>query len=147
MRMSASISVVFATTLLASAAPVPGDKARIAESAKKVKELRLERIAVLKKMNEQLATLYKHARVPADETLEAAQLLAEAELEIAETDKERVELYTKLIDVLKQGESIAEAQRQAGRGVEASVLKWKAKRLAAEIQLEQAKLKVANAGK
>ena len=112
-----------------------------------MKELRKERIAVLKKLTDQLTILFKNATVPYDEVLESMQSLSEAELEIAETDKERVELYKKLIDALKQREAVAEAQWKAARATETSVLKWRAKRLVAEIHLEQAKLKVANAAK
>jgi len=152
MRKSVSMLAVIAATLMVSSAPAqeratPANIARTEESAKKVKELRKERIAVLKKLTDQLTILFKNATVPYDEVLESMQSLSEAELEIAETDKERVELYKKLIDALKQREAVAEAQWKAARATETSVLKWRAKRLVAEIHLEQAKLKVANAAK
>src|SRR5262249_25664518 len=145
MRLFASILAVSAATLLVSAAPPQGrttrsGKDQTEESVKKVKELRKERSAVLKELTEQLTKLYQSARVSFDEVLAARQSLAEAELEAAETDMERVKIYKGLIDVLKGYESLAEERRKAGRGTGASVLQAKAKRLEAEIHLEQLKI-------
>ncbi len=152
MKMPASILAVMAATLLVSPIrPQEGatsaNKDQTDESVKKVKELRKERIAVLKDLTDALETLYQHAHASIDEVLEARQLLIAAELEAAKTDAERVELYKKLVVVLKAYESWADQRVKAARGNAASVLKAKAKRLEAEIHLEQAKMKVAKAGK
>jgi outer membrane protein TolC len=149
---SASILAVIAATLLVSSTHSQERATRVSkdqtdESVKKVKELRKERIAVLKELAEALEALYTSARVPIAEVLEARQLLTEAEVEAAKTEAERVEIYKRLVLVLKRYESIADAQRRAGRATRASVLKAKAMRLEAEIHLEQAKRKVAKAGK
>jgi hypothetical protein len=149
---SASILAVIAATLLVSPirsqeGATPASKDKTDASAKKVQELRKERIAVLEKMTEQLAALFRTAKVDYVEVLEAQRLLLEAKLDAAETDKERVELYKQLVDVLKAREKSAEARRQAGREIEPNVLKARARRLEAEIHLEQAKMKAAKAGK
>jgi hypothetical protein len=152
MRLFTSILAVSAAALLASSAPAqgraaPASKDQAEGSAKKVKELRKERIAVLKDLTDQLTRLYQSARVSFDEVLAARQSLAEAELEAAETDKERVKIYEGLVAELKAYESTAEAQRKAGRGTAANVLEAKARRLEAQIHLERAKMKLAKAKK
>ena len=152
MRIPTSILAVLAAALLASSArpllrAATADKDKTADSVKKVKELRKERIAVLKKLTEQLTELYKNARTPYFEVLEARRQLAEAELDAAETDKDRVEVYKSLVAVLKAHESWADDKRKAGRGTEADVLKARARRLEAEIHLEQARTKVAKESK
>jgi hypothetical protein len=152
MKMAVLIVAVMAPMLLVSPVraqedPAPESKDPTEQSARKIKGLQKERIAVLKKLSEQLASLYKNGRVDYGEMLEAARQLAEAELEAAETDKERLELYQNLVTLLKQYESWTVAQFQAARGAEASVLKARSQRLAAEIQLEKMKIKVAKAAK
>jgi hypothetical protein len=140
MRMPASILAVMAATLLVS-------QVRPQEGVKKVEELRKERIAVLKNLTDALEALYKSSNATFDEVLEARHLLIDAELEAAKTDAERVELYKNLVVVLKAYESWADVQHKTARATVASVLKAKAKRLEAEIHLEQAKMKVAKGGK
>ncbi len=115
---SASTVAVMAAMLLASslfsqerAAPASNDST--AESVKKLKELRKERIATLEKRVDQLATLFQHTRAQYEDVLEAQQLLIEAKLEAAETDEERVGLHDRLVAVLKALETNAEAQAQA----------------------------------
>ena len=140
MRMSAPFLAVIAATLLVytNAGAVDRGKNQAEESVKKVKELRKERIAVLKKLVEHLnMNVQGYEGVP-----EAMRLLSEAELEAAETDKERIELCKKLVDVLKRCESRAEKNRDAGRGTVPEILKAKAKRLEAEIRLELVKKEV-----
>jgi hypothetical protein len=132
----------------------PAGKSPADESVKKVKELRKERIAVLKEYVAVLIELRKKpvpdefgGGVQYEDVLEAKRLLCEAELEAAETDTERVELYTRLVGVLKDLEMQAEHKMAMARGLITGVLKAKARRLEAEIYLEQAKMKVAKAGK
>jgi hypothetical protein len=149
---SASIVAVLAAMLLVSstlaqekAAPVTKDQAD--ESVKKVKKLREERIATLEEVVDDLTILFKASRGDYEDLLEAQRVLIEAKLEYAETDEERVKLYEKLVAILKKRETYAEGLAQAGRVVRPIVLKAKARRLAAEIHLEQAKMKLAKPAK
>lgn len=114
-------------------------------SSPKVQRLQEERIAVLKELTDTVAALSGSGRAPYEDVLEAERLLAEAQLEAAATDQQRVELCAKLVDVLKRFEAHAEAQVLAARASQTSVLKAKARRLKAEIRLEQAKRKAADA--
>ncbi len=106
MRMPALILTVVAATLLVApalpqekAAPSPKDKAD--EPARKVKDLRKERVKVLQELTDQLERLFRSAQVPYDEVINARQQLFQAQMEAAETEAQRVALYKKLVDVLK----------------------------------------------
>jgi outer membrane protein TolC len=88
-----------------------------------------------------LGTLFRNGDVSFDEVLEAKLLVLKAELEIAEKQSDRIALYQNIVDELQQYEQWAAAQVQSGRGTPASLLKIKARRLEAEIRLEQAKVK------
>jgi membrane fusion protein (multidrug efflux system) len=144
MRMPALILTVTAATLLVAPAhpqekAVPSRKDQADESARKVKDLRKERVKVLQELTDQLERLFQRAQVPYDEVINARTQLFQAELEAAETEAQRVALYKKLVDVLKQSESLAENRLKAARGTMTAVLKVRARRLEAEIHLAQAK--------
>jgi RNA polymerase sigma factor (sigma-70 family) len=134
-------------------APGPQDKANPPPeapdegSAKKIKDLQKERVTILKDVVEQSAKLYQNARIEYAEVLEAQLLLLRAELDLAEKESERIALYQKTIDVLKQHEALAKARHESGRGTAVPGLRIKARRLEVEILLEQAKAKDAPPGK
>ena len=78
---------------------------------------------------------------------EARLLLLNAELDAAEKESSRITLYKSIVVVLKEGEKFAEdAERTAG-GTQVRILKVKARRLEAEINLERAKAKKAQEAK
>jgi hypothetical protein len=152
MRLPALVlAVVAVTPLLASAGPrdkdnpPPKDKAEA--PARKVKELQKERIATLKTVAEVSLKLAQAARLETGEALEARMALLKAEVDAAETEPERIALYTKALDSLKVFEALAKAQFQAGRATELAVHKMKARRLEIEIELEKAKARQAKEGK
>jgi hypothetical protein len=117
------------------------------ESAKKIKELQKERIATLKQLVDGLAQLAPHGRADFGELIEARLLLLQAELDVAEKGEDRLALYKKAIESLGQYEQWANARVQAGRANTTTVLKIKARRLEAQIWLEQAKAKEATPSK
>lgn len=144
MRMPALILTVLAVTLLmSSASSQEKPKEKREESAKKVRELQKERIETLKELVDHAATSYKGGVASYEEVLEASMLLLKAELDAAEKDSDRITLYKKGVDALKEYEEVANANRQVGKGTVAAVLKIKAMRLEVEIALEQAKAKEA----
>jgi membrane fusion protein (multidrug efflux system) len=151
MRMPALILTVVAATLLMAVASAQdrvnlSRKEEIQKSAKKVKELQKERIATLKAMADLNARLFQSGRVSFEAALEARVMVFEAELGAAEKESDRVTLYKNLVDVLKEHEEVAKQRVKTARGTEASVLKVKARRLEAEIHLEQAKVKMPDLG-
>jgi hypothetical protein len=146
MRIPALILTVMAATLLMSPAS-PQDrvnqsrKEQIEESAKRVKELQKERIATLKEMADLIAEMAKNARAPHEEVYEARLLVLKAELDAAEKESDRIMLYKKIVDELKEFETFADKRVKFARVSTSSVLKAKARRLEAEIDLERAKAK------
>jgi hypothetical protein len=152
MRMPALILAVLAATLLMAPAS-PQDrvnlsrKERIEESAKKVKELKKERIATLKQMVDVDSRLEGRGIVPFDEVIEARLLLLNAELDAAEKESDRVTLYKNIVDELKKYETFAERRVKFAQVATVSVLKAKARRLEAEINWERAKAKEAQEAK
>ena len=151
MRTPALILTVMAATLLmAPASPQArvnlSRKDQAEESAKKVKELQKERIATLKQMADQTTKLFQHGSVSFEELCEARLLVLKAELDAAEKESDRITLYKNIVDVLKGYEKFAEERLRTAGGTEAPILKAKARRLEAEIHLEQAKVKVPDLG-
>ncbi len=152
MRKPALILAVLAATLLmAPASPQdkvnPPRKDKAEESAKKVKELQKERIATLKQMVEVISDLFRHNRAEFDEAIQARLMLLKAELDAAEKESERITLYKNIVDVLKDFEKIADRRYKASRVSLYPVLKVKAMRIEAEIDLERAKAKEAEGAK
>ena len=119
------------------------EKPSIEESTKKIKELQKERIETLEKVVGRAIAQFQRATSSYQDVLEAQTQLLQARLDTAEKESERIELYTKAIELLKQTEKVAQAQIAAGRETEMAALKIKARRLDVEIKLEQAKIKEA----
>jgi membrane fusion protein (multidrug efflux system) len=144
MRMPAMMLVVMTAALLIAPAGAQDTvnlprKEQVQEPGKKVEELQRERLAALEELTDQLTRLYQNARVDIDELLEARVQLFQARLDSAEKQSDRLTLYKNLVEELKQFEKIAQGRVEAARGSVASVLKVKARRLEAEIHLEEAK--------
>jgi hypothetical protein len=146
MRIPAPILSALAASLLIACASaedkrnrVPKDQ--IEESTRKIKELQKERIATLKEAVDQLSKLVMSARAEFGEVLEAQMMLLKAELDAAEKESDRIELYKKTIDALKVYEEWADLRVKAGRGTKTAALQIRARRLEVEIQLERAKIK------
>src|SRR5262249_37787331 len=78
---------------------------------------------------------------------EGRLLLLNAELDAAEKGASRITRYKSIVDVLKEGEKFAEDAVRAGGGTDVRILKVKARRLEAEINLERAKAKEAQEAK
>jgi membrane fusion protein (multidrug efflux system) len=143
MRLPALILAVAAGTLLS--VPVraqdgegQSSKQETRQSADKVKELLRERIATLKAMTDMETVLHKNGNGPPEAALEARVLVCGAELDAAEKESDRITVLKSLVEVLKKYEEVAKARKKSAEGTEAAVLKVKARRLEAEIRLEQA---------
>jgi len=91
----------------------------------------------------QIATMteeqYKLARIPLDVFLQAKRPVLQAEFELCISDKERIEVLTKLVTLAKEIEAVADERVKTMRGLHMDLLKAKADRLKAEIALERAK--------
>jgi hypothetical protein len=139
MQMSALI--VFVTLLTVAGAQEKLSSAEVEASAKKVSELRRERIATLKDVVESGFTLAREGRFEIREVSEARMTLLKAELDVAEKESDRIALYKQALDSLKQYEAIAKAAVEAASATNLDRLAIKARRLELEIWLEQTKIK------
>jgi outer membrane protein TolC len=123
-------------------APTPSTKAQkkeADESARKIKELQKERIATLKELVDQAAGLINAGKAGYIDLLDARRMLLKAELDATEKEAERITIWKNEVDRWKDAEKAAEKLKESGRGTATSVLRFKAMRLEAEIELERAK--------
>jgi len=152
MRMPALILTVMAATLLMAPASLRAGvnlsrKDQAEESAKKVKELQKERIATLTEMVDATTRMFQNGKVSLEEVCKARLLLLTAELDAAEKESDRITLYKNIVDELKKYEDFDAKMVEQARGSQVSVLKVRARRLEAEINLERAKAKEAKEAK
>lgn len=110
-------------------------KEAVEASAKRIKALQEERITTLNDVFRFTLALAKAGKGEFREALDARMTLLEAELAVAEKETDRVALYKKTLESLKELEQLAQARKAAAQGTELDVLKAKAKRLEVEIAL------------
>jgi hypothetical protein len=135
------MSALILAAILMTAAQEKPSKEQIEASAKKIKELRKERITTLKEAVDVSSKLAQSGRLEVWEAMEDRMALLKAELEAAEKESDRIALYKQAVASLKDYEAVARARFNAGRGTELPLFRIKAKRLEVEIQLEQATVK------
>ncbi|MBA4066904.1 MAG: hypothetical protein C0501_25000 [Isosphaera sp.] len=105
----------------------------------KIKELQKERLALLRQIADQVVAANKGGQVPLATVLEAQREVIAAELELCGTNKERIAVLEKKVELAR------EIEKTTARGVEArtvsgtDLLKAQASRLDAEIELEKVK--------
>ena len=107
----------------------------------KVQALLKERLAILKEMQNRAEKLYQTGQVSKGELLQINLRVLKAELDLCETDKERVAVHEKVVAVLKAIEQQAEElarRRAADAGI---LLEARLNRLEGEIALERARAK------
>jgi hypothetical protein len=107
----------------------------------KVKELRKERLATLKDVEAQTEQAFQAGRAPFNVVLAAKAATLEAELDLCQTQEERIAILEKLVGVAKNAESHATAAAEMGKVPLYEALKTKASRLAVEIALEKLRQK------
>jgi len=107
----------------------------------KIKALLKERHATLEKIAAETSEGYRIGRASLSQVAEAKRAARNAELELCDTDKERVAVLEKMLEEAKDYEKSAEGGFQAARITHAAALKATADRLEVEIALERAKAK------
>jgi outer membrane protein TolC len=150
MRMSALFLILMATALPMAPARAqdkenPSPPQQSEQVAKKINQLRQERITTLKEVVEQVSTMHNKGLASIDEVYEARLAVMQAELDAAAEESNRVALYKNIVDLLAEWEHSANEMRKTVRTEGTSYLKVKARRLHAEINWEQAKAKAAQA--
>jgi hypothetical protein len=109
----------------------------------RLKQLLKERLTTLRKLVDQTTRDYQAGRVSFDRVHQAMAAMLRAELELCDSDKERIAVLEKIVDQAKAHEKNAVQRYKAGNAPASDVLMATADRLEAEIALERAKSKVA----
>lgn len=110
-------------------------KTVVEDSSKKIDSLLKERRDVLKQLVKLAKERHREGAEPADNVIRASLALLEAELELARSRRERVEIHKQAIALLRELEKMADLRFRAGTARKDVVLRAKASRLEAEIQL------------
>lgn len=111
------------------------------EPSTAIKELQKMRIAVLKELADTSLKLSQAARLDFGTALDDRINLLNAESDAAETIRERISIYERILNELTEYEQSARARKEAARGNELAMLRIKARSLEVRILLEQAALK------
>jgi outer membrane protein TolC len=114
----------------------------------KVQKLIKERLALLKLIVDDTEKAHRMGKgVSAEDFLRAKQAYHKAELELCETDKERIAVLEKLVALAMENERVVSAQVAAGSVPHTAVLTASVNRLNAEIALERARAKAGGPAK
>jgi RNA polymerase sigma factor (sigma-70 family) len=125
-------------------APPEDDPLKAPGKNAKVEQLLKERLAALRDIATETDQRFKASgQASPDAVIHARLAVLKAELELAQSAKERVAIYEKNVALAKELEGIAEALFKAGRVPSSDRLKAKVYRLEAEIELEREKARAA----
>jgi hypothetical protein len=114
-----------------------------ANSSQKVRDLQKERLATAREVLKMATATFKNQTGSIDQLQAATRLAYDAELDMCDTDKDRVAVLTKFVAAAKENEQIAQGFAKAGQTRVSDSLLAKAERLRVEIELERAKDKIA----
>src|SRR5262249_40181514 len=109
------------------------------EKNPRVKALLKERHATLEEVTAVISVEYRNARATRSQVLEATRAARNAELDLCDTDRERVAVLEKMLAEARDYEKSVETDRQAARATRSAALKATADRLEVEIALERAR--------
>lgn len=125
------VPLLATTALPARAQAEPGDSPEVTALLK-------ERRDVLQSRVEILEVLYKQARAPMTDLVEAKEEFLIAELELAGTKEKRIEILKSRIENLQFAEKFYEVLKQRAKASEADILEVKAQRLLVQAELQRA---------
>jgi tRNA A-37 threonylcarbamoyl transferase component Bud32 len=126
-----------------SAKLVAKGEGKIQDTALKLNERKLakERLETLKDIAALKERLYETGAVLFEQVLAAKREVAKAELDLAESDTDRVKAHEQIVTIVQNLLSLREAQWQAGKVLQMDVLKAKADLLEAQSNLNRAEAK------
>lgn len=119
------------------------EPAKAEEQGAKITDLQKEWLAALRDMVNKDAVRAKNGQASPEEILASNRMLAEAELEVCESGKQRIAALEKILVSARDTEKLTETLAKSGQARETTFLKAKAERLRFEIALERAKSKAA----
>jgi outer membrane protein TolC len=111
--------------------------------SKKVRALQEERLVTLKEIAAEKEKAFRDGRAPSEDVLQAKLLVLGAELELCDSDGERVAVHESIVAVAKEIEETQASRYKAQRLSHSDLLTAKANRLEAEVAHERAKAKAA----
>ena len=120
-----------------------GSRAHAAAGDSRLKELLKERLTVLQEIADQATRAYQAGQTSFAQLMEARQAAGNAELDLCETDKERIAVLSRLLTEAKEHERIVSEQVKAGAVPSSIGLKAKASRLQIEIAVERITMQTA----
>ncbi|MBI3864954.1 MAG: TolC family protein [Planctomycetia bacterium] len=133
---------LFASADAAEPAPSSADAAPSKRTDGKLKELLNERLATVREMASQATKEYQAGQAPFSRVHQATMAVLNAELEMCESDKERMAVLEKTVGLTKENEKNTEQRYKSGEAGVSDVLLAKTDRLEAEIGLERARLEM-----
>ncbi len=148
-----SIALLMAVGLTAAMAwqqPRSGAEAetkQLTESETKINALLQERLKTAQIVVDMVKKQYATGTVSTEDMQRAYLRFHKAELDLCDTDKDRVAIHEKIVKIMKEQEDRAQALVNAGTATTSEMLDAKLNRLEAEIALERAKMKVAQGEK
>lgn len=125
--------------LLATARAAEGREQAQVGSEEKLRALLLERYDILKDIVESDKKLLELGRGDIKALKNATIAMFHSEADLCSTNSERIKVYEKLVDALREYEAWTEKRAAAGRD-EVDVLQTKVSRLDAQIKLEKLRL-------
>jgi hypothetical protein len=106
----------------------------------KVQALLRERLAILKQIAAETERVYKDTgRLPVQDVVQAKLHAAKAELDLCESDRERVPVHERIVALAKEAEMLVGAQVEAGKLQHWELLRARVSRLETEVALERAR--------
>jgi eukaryotic-like serine/threonine-protein kinase len=115
------------------------------EGRAKLRAMLQERLATLRENAAGKENLFQDGRIPIGDFDEAKLLVLNAELDLAESDKERIGILERIVTLSREVEKAIDQLYQMGRVTRPDFLDARDKRLKAEIALERAKGKATTA--
>jgi hypothetical protein len=134
-----ALMATFWFCLLVSGSTWGQDPVKPEGKADRLKALRTERLAILRNIAKQSTEAYKLGAASEDEVREANRMLHQAELELCDSDRDRIAVLEKIVAETKKAEQFAEELVKKKVGAPRTALKARADRLQAEIALEKAR--------
>lgn len=139
MTFGSIVFALFAAGILSTRMATPSRATAAEANDNRIKNLRQEKLTALQAVAEMIGIFHRNGRAPYTDLVEARVAARHAELELCETDAERVAVLEKMLTEAREFEQFHRAQKEAAQGTEVEVLKAKAARLDVEVALERAK--------
>lgn len=112
------------------------------KSQDRIRELKKEKVALLRDVNSILKAAFESGRTSYDRVQAAQKNLLAAELELSETDKERLAILKEMYAVARDAEAAADRRYKSGDLPKNDFLMTTVARIEAEIALEKVKGKM-----